>query len=220
MINDSHRLTVYVASFPLPELATNTTHTHNQPTMKKTLIKSLALAAVAGFLALAPSAQAVFIPSPSFNGAGVNDSDAAMQRLTGIDCLEQLYKDDGQESGDVDLFETDLDAGNSTTVILDYTGTGSFFDMYSHGYIVVKGGSNDPRWVYYSLAGWDGIENIQVTNADLADNNQGKKPGVSHVSVYGCEGTTNVPEGGASVALLGLALGGLGAARRFMVKKA
>ena len=180
--------------------------------MKHTLIKSLALAAVAGFIS---TAQAAFIPSPALPGTGVNDSAAVMQRLTGYDCLEQLYKDDGPETGLIDLFETDLVAGTSTTVILDYTGTGSFFDSYSHGYIVVKGGRG---WVYYSLEGWDGTEDIQVSNADLVGNNpNGNKPAISHVSVYGCEGG-DVPEGGASVALLGLGLAGLGAARRFTKK--
>lgn len=46
----------------------------------------------------------------------------------------------------------------------------------------------------------------------------GEGKGLSNVRIWEVEGTDTVPEGGASVALLGLALAGLGATRRLMKK--
>ncbi|MFN0127213.1 MAG: hypothetical protein ACKV19_11075 [Verrucomicrobiales bacterium] len=190
--------------------------------MKHTLFKSLALAAVAGCLAMAPDAQAVFVPSPLLGTESGNDKVEDLIRLTDKDCLEFIYKDNSpgpDEEGQEDLFSTVFgpDANDPTTATLTYTGPAISLYDWDCAFIVVKGGNN---FVYYSLSGWDGDEDIQVTNADLPPNRQGIPPGISHVSIYACEGTPTVPEGGTSVALLGLALAGVGAARRFMSRKA
>jgi hypothetical protein len=73
-------------------------------------------------------------------------------------------------------------------------------------YLHVKFGQDS---FFFYIAGLEGVNEI-----DLSLDQQG----VSHFNLY--NPTDCVPEGGASVALLGLGLAGLGATRRFMSKKA
>lgn len=191
--------------------------------MRHTLFKSLAAAAVAGFLAVAPDAQGVILTYIG-NYSG-NDSENGQGNTTSIndlfddDCepLSLTYRSNsgtnGQEAGETDWFDVDFDPDNDPqTATLSFENiTLGEFNSLTWTYAVVKGGSG---FALYSISDWSFGQDIEFDNDDI-DNK-----GISHVTLYTCEGGTTVPEGGTSVALLGLALAGVGAARRFMSRKA
>ncbi len=192
--------------------------------MKHTLFKSLAMAAVAGFLAMAPNADAVLLTFiGNFDG---NDSENGQGNTTSIndlfddDCdpLALIYRSNsgrtGQEAGETAWFDVDFDPNfDPQTAELTFEDiTLGEFNSLDWTYAVVKGGNG---FALYSISSWLFGESI-----DFDNDNIGNK-GISHVTLYACEGgSTSVPEGGTSVALLGLALAGLGASRRFLSKKA
>lgn len=68
-------------------------------------------------------------------------------------------------------------------------------------YLLIKDGNHSPWWYFFDLAeaGWDGKATLELS---------GFWPGagsISHVSIYD-GGTTSVPDGGATMALLGISV--------------
>lgn len=77
-------------------------------------------------------------------------------------------------------------------------------------YLLLKDGNNNPGWYLFNLTalGWNGT-------ADIAANGFWPDQGsISHVSLYGTRGSSSVPDGGTTLALLGMAIGSLGLLRR------
>ncbi|MGQ9663177.1 MAG: hypothetical protein ACUVWX_12685 [Kiritimatiellia bacterium] len=77
-------------------------------------------------------------------------------------------------------------------------------------YMLVKDGNQSPSWYLFNLrsAGWDGQEDLELRGFWPA------KGSISHVTIYG--GGTSIPDGGTTLTLLGLALLGLGTARKLL----
>ena len=74
-------------------------------------------------------------------------------------------------------------------------------------YLLVKDGNHDPIWYVFDISSWNGTELI-----DLQDFWPGGGA-ISHVTIFSGEGTT-VPDAGSTLALLGVALTGVGFLRR------
>lgn len=98
---------------------------------------------------------------------------------------------------------------------ITYDGSGDFVDP-SNAWLLVKDGFHDPAWYLFNLTalGWSaGTETLQLLNF---------WPGsgaISHVALYGGSvqdpsGSPNVPDSGATIALMGIALAGLGFLKR------
>jgi hypothetical protein len=76
-------------------------------------------------------------------------------------------------------------------------------------YLAVKDGTPRPFYIF-DISSWNGTEDIEGTGFYPI---QGA---ISHISIFTGEGTTTVPDGGASLMLLGAGLGALGLVRRFV----
>ena len=79
-------------------------------------------------------------------------------------------------------------------------------------YLLVKDGNHAPYAYFFNISSWDGAASIVLNDFWVG------KGAISHVSIYK-RGTatppvSNVPDGGATLVLLGLGLCGLVAARR------
>lgn len=117
--------------------------------------------------------------------------------------LTELYKNDNP--GDSGSFASNYDTSYSN-------GDGDFSITYTGGssiapgqiYLLVKDGNREVAWYFYSL-NWNGTETISGTGF------WPQQGSISHVSLYRGR---SVPDGGATVALLGIGLLGLGAMRR------
>jgi VPDSG-CTERM motif len=77
-------------------------------------------------------------------------------------------------------------------------------------YLLVKDGNQSPTGYLFDISAWNGAENLVLTGFWPA---QGA---ISHVSIY-TNGNARVPDGGATLMLLGIGLSGLAAARRWFV---
>ena len=98
-----------------------------------------------------------------------------------------------------------VNADNTLHVSWDMTGTGHVVC----GFLTKDGKGNLVH--YYSVTSPDQV----VGSADLIVPGNGAKA-LSHLDVFCCEGSTQVPDGGTTVILLGMALSGLGVARRYL----
>ena len=74
-------------------------------------------------------------------------------------------------------------------------------------YLLVKDGNHAPFAYFFDISKWDGAEALVLTDFWVG---QGA---ISHVSIYK-RGIAQVPDGGATLMLLGIGLSGLVAARR------
>jgi hypothetical protein len=74
-------------------------------------------------------------------------------------------------------------------------------------YLLVKDGNHTPTWYIFNISSWNGTELL-----DLQDFWPGGGA-ISHVNIFTGNGTS-VPDAGSTLALMGLALTGLGLLRR------
>ena len=185
--------------------------------MKAKLTSLLGIAGLLGMAATAnavisitPANSAVWNPHPNGNPTSA-EVEAFILTAFGIECdepLEEAYK---QNAGGAE--EKAFAASYATTLNGDLSGgsvtwNGPGTITGDHIFFFVKDGNPEPFYVY-NLTGWNGTEQLDFS---------GFYPGngaISHVSIYTCVDLTPtprevVPEGGASVALLGLALAGIG----------
>lgn len=98
-------------------------------------------------------------------------------------------------------------AGDASGATITYSGGTS---VGPNAYLLVKDGNHSPAWYLFNLTalGWNGTAQLDLSGFWTA---QGA---ISHVTLYGGGGTTTVPDAGGTLALLGLAIGTLGLARR------
>ena len=107
----------------------------------------------------------------------------------------------GSEEGLASVFTTSFfsDASGGT---ITSDGTISY-NSWDPKYLLVKGGSQDPSAYLFNISSWNGTQALDLS---------GFWPGpgsIGHVSVY-------ATDGGTTLMLLGMALLGFGAARRFL----
>ncbi|MBL9134286.1 MAG: hypothetical protein JNK85_00395 [Verrucomicrobiales bacterium] len=171
-----------------------------------------------GFLAVVVSAMMTSLSanalcytldsSDSYIGPiGGNTSDTP---LNGVPFLYKINRDGSPaETGPAkDTFSGSFSGGNLIATILF---NGPSPDLT---YVALKAGN---RWVYWNVSSVDFslYDCIQITNDGILKNPQGNaSQAISHISLWGTEGTPSVPDGGSLVAMLGLALTGMGLARR------
>lgn len=79
-------------------------------------------------------------------------------------------------------------------------------------FLYVKDGNQDPAFYIFDISTWNGTDDIDITGFWP---NQGA---ISHVSILGGGGSRDerLPDGGLTVALLGLGFAGMGVSRRFI----
>lgn len=85
-------------------------------------------------------------------------------------------------------------------------------------WMLVKDGQSNPAWYLFNLTalGWNGTATLDLSAFWVGQGQLGNGS-ISHIALYGGSGgtgTTSVPDGGITLAFLGLALGSLGFARR------
>jgi hypothetical protein len=173
------------------------------------------------------SAEAAFVYCP----AGETPPPDAGQRLIGVDTTSgpELVAADCVASGAgnnpdpiqagyvlIDKEETGSieAAGLVITGLNGLSGTFSFdvslWSSFSNLIIVFKTGEgqSDPDWAAFDLDPLTISGLWEILNSGTGDQS------LSHASLYGLPGTTQVPDGGTTLGLLGLGLLGLGYVRR------
>jgi hypothetical protein len=103
-----------------------------------------------------------------------------------------------------------LTASDPQNALIDYI-SGPSISGFDEVYLYVKDGNQDPAFYIFDISTWNGTADLDL---------QGFWPGngaISHVAIY-AGGTTSVPDGGATLVLLGTALAGLGVVRKYLVK--
>jgi PEP-CTERM motif len=183
-------------------------------------ISKLLFAAVA-LLGMASAANAIIVLSPGtpgvIPGTGYGPSNCepgCVNTVFSTSGLSLLYKSDagdtlvGADSGTfADSYTTWFynDIGDPDNALLFFDG-GPTISCPSC-YLAVKDGRHSPGYYFYDLSSWNGIEAISLENF------WPEGGAISHVSIWGRGGTTNVAEP-STLALLGLGLLALGVVRR------
>jgi hypothetical protein len=205
--------------------------TNSKTTMKTSIIrKCLAGLCLGGVLISATVAQAVIItPATGVKWTTNDTSELTAAEVAGIvgyaGVLEILYKSN-VEGGEEEPF-----AGSYSTAFLNTSGDPADAKITYDGpsaitgsplYLLVKDGNHEPAQYIFDLNdldldnnpataaySWNGLDELYLQDFWPS------KGAISHVSIYRGTGTS-VPDGGATVALMGLALGGLSLSRRFL----
>ena len=166
------------------------------------------------------SGHAIFIPTitpdttPVWIGTDNSNLNAnEIEDVVGTSLnLTELYKQDvgGPESGGfASSYVTTFSNSPSdpSDALIDYIG-GSAITGFEELYLYVKDGEHDPAFYVFDISGWNGTDDLVL---------EGFWPqggAISHVTILGGGTSTNVPDGGATMALLGLGLGAIGFVRR------
>lgn len=185
--------------------------------MKNNLKKFLtAVAFAAAFVSATSVAHAIsFTPLSVALASGTdqsqNDINTAIAAWASDGTL--LYKStqsDGSELGSFsDSYNTTYGTLTTASAIIAYDGptainSNPVYALIKDGQLPATGGNT---WYFYQINGWNGTDSIDFSGYFTGI--QGK---ISHVSLYGT--SSNVPDGGSTLVLVGLAIAGLGLARR------
>lgn len=183
--------------------------------MKKLMIICLSAMMLMGF---AFSASALVIDAtallPGIWDLGVNYwtsddnsvfNDADIEAITGFTGLDFLYKAEvnvpvTEEGGFKDYYATVFPGADPSGASISWTGSG--LDPFISGNPIildVKDGSQTPAHYLFNLSSipWDGKETIELRNF---------WPGTGSISHIAIHGGTQVPDGGATALLLGIAI--------------
>jgi hypothetical protein len=148
------------------------------------------------------------------NQTGISEINTFITNTLGV-APTLLYKKDvigGAESGalagsySTTFYNSPTDPSDA---LIDYVGGTA---VGSIALLLVKDGANSPAWYLYNLTslGWNGTDDVVLDNF---------WPGTGAISCVTLYQTSSVPDGGATVALLGFALAGIATVRRFQNKK-
>ncbi len=140
-------------------------------------------------------------------------SAAQVEVILGLDPgdLTEVYKgEQASESGPLassykTVYDSEMENGT-----ISYEG-GPSVSALDNIYLGIKDGKNTPYWYVFDLSGkWNGTTAIELQNFWTG---QGS---ISHATIFTGETPGGVPDGGMTIALLGLGLAGLGLTKRFM----
>ena len=131
-----------------------------------------------------------------------------IEDLVGTDCdLISAYKSNvggEEEGGFADDYSTEYSpSADPEDATISWDGPDSISG--AEIYLLVKDGNSTPAQYLFDISTWNGQDDIQLTGFW-----SGESGSISHIEILYCEGTS-VPDGGASVLLLGIGLLGLGA---------
>jgi hypothetical protein len=181
--------------------------------MKKRFLTVLAIAATAF------NAHALLItPSTTPQWSGDDNSNltnAQISAIVGNDTTE-VYKKDvgGSESsgfGFGSSYETTFlnSAHDPSGALIEYTGGPTFG---GNVYLYVKDGNQSPAFYIFDITSWDRMEDLVLQDF------WPQQGAISHIAIYDAPPT--VPDGGATLALFGLALGSIGMMKKRFFGKA
>lgn len=165
-------------------------------------------------ISLTPSVTALASGTDSSQSAINTKINAAVSGLDAIHdiCYTAIQADLSEAYAFKDYYSTTFGSASLADADATISWDGPSFINAGAVYALIKDG--DLGWYFYDISGWNGKDSIEFSS--YFGGNQGK---ISHVSLYCLPGTsvsTSVPDGGTTVMLLGTALAGLGAARRFL----
>jgi VPDSG-CTERM motif len=180
----------------------------------KTITKSglaVALAAAMSLSAHALSITPATVPQLTGNETSTAEILAAIASTIGS--ATSLYKAD---VGDP-VLESGPFAGNYATVFSNSASDPSDATISHTGgdainsnpiYLLVKDGNHTPAWYLFTIAGWNGTDDLVLTGF------WPEGGAISHVDIFGTDGGEQVPDAGGTLALLGIGVALLGLARR------
>ena len=179
--------------------------------------KQILAIGLSSIFALSASATTIIItPETISHWSGNENSTPAINTAIAsmIGSAEELYKQEvgGAESGGLAgsyevNFSPSTDPSGAT---ITYTGG----DVVGPtAFLLVKDGKNEPAWYLFDLTelGFVGTQTLELKNFWPGEG------AISHLTLYGGRGS-QVADVGSSMALLGMALMGLGAVRRKMCR--
>jgi hypothetical protein len=185
------------------------------------------LTAIIGALLLgaAQLAQAVLVITPTTGVLNVsrwegdetaNQNEAAIKLIVGSSVdLTLLYTQNvggGEAGGFASSYTTAFlnSPGDPEDATITY-GSGASISGFEKLYLYVKDGNADPAFYIFDISSWNGTEQLSLQDFWVGNG------AISHISILGA-GTSSVPDGGATLVLLGTALTGLGLARKYLLK--
>jgi hypothetical protein len=189
----------------------------NSLTSRITLLAGLSLAVATQLNALSITPTSGVLNTTRWEGDQTSQAqiDAAIAPYIGAST--EVYKQNVGEASDTGSLAGSYittfsnTAADPSNALIDYTG-GPF--VQPTAYLLVKDGDQSPAWYLFNLTAL-GLSTVAGEDITLTGfwPNQGA---ISHIALYGGSGgdRPGVPDGGSTVALLGLALGALAIVRR------